>query len=119
MSPSPGGHVGLTGAESPSGRGAHGPLHSVAKWPHGHTPLSRTLTVSESLVGLLREYNDIFAWSHDEMPGIPLTLATHRLAVDATFKPVKQKRRHFNTKQNALVQEEVDKLLKARFITES
>ena len=24
--------------------------------------------VRESLVGLLKEYNDIFAWSHDEMP---------------------------------------------------
>ena len=53
------------------------------------------------------------------MPGIPLSLATHRLAVDATFKPVKQKRRHFNAERNAAVQEDVDKLLKARFIRES
>ncbi|KAI9192435.1 hypothetical protein LWI28_022919 [Acer negundo] len=36
--------------------------------------------VRENLVGLLREYNDIFAWSHDEMPSIPLNLATHRAA---------------------------------------
>ena len=45
--------------------------------------------VKEDLIELLREYNDIFAWSHEEMPGIPFSLATHRLAVDATFKPVK------------------------------
>ncbi|KAK0574494.1 hypothetical protein LWI29_024540 [Acer saccharum] len=75
--------------------------------------------VRKSLVELLEEYSDIFAWSHDEMPGIPLNLATHRLAVDATFKLVKQKRRHFNAEWNAAVQEEVDKLLKARFIKES
>ena len=75
--------------------------------------------VKEDLIELLREYNDIFAWSHEDMPGIPLSLATHRLAVDATFKPVKQKRRHFNTERNAAVQEEVDKLLKAGFIRES
>ncbi|KAK0587241.1 hypothetical protein LWI29_019637 [Acer saccharum] len=72
-----------------------------------------------NLVKLLKEYNDIFAWSHDEMPGIPLNLTAHWLAVDATFKLVKQKRRHFNAERNAAVQEEVDKLLKARFIRES
>ena len=75
--------------------------------------------VKGGLVELLREYNDIFAWSHEDMPGIPLSLATHRLAVDATFKPIKQKRRHFNAERNAAVQEEVDKLLKAGFIRES
>ena len=46
--------------------------------------------VKKDLVKLLREYSDIFSWSHEEMPGIPLGLATHRLAVDATFKPIKQ-----------------------------
>ena len=45
--------------------------------------------VKRDLVKLLREYSDIFAWSHEEMPGIPLSLASHRLAVDATFKPIK------------------------------
>ena len=45
--------------------------------------------VREILVGLLKEYNEIFAWSHDEMPSIPLTLSTQRLAMDATFKLVK------------------------------
>ena len=49
--------------------------------------------VKRGLVELLREYNDIFAWSHEDMPGIPLSLATHRLAVDATFKPIKQKKK--------------------------
>ncbi|KAI9173678.1 hypothetical protein LWI28_004761 [Acer negundo] len=53
------------------------------------------------------------------MPGIPLSLAIHRLAIDASIKPVKQKRRYFNAEQNAAVQEEVDKLLKAGFIRES
>ena len=53
------------------------------------------------------------------MPGIPISLATHRLEVDATFKLVKQKRRHFNAEQNAAVQEKIDKLLKAEFVRES
>ena len=53
------------------------------------------------------------------MLGVPLNLTTHRLVVDTTFKPVKQKRRHFNAERIPMVQEEVDKLLKARFIRES
>ena len=48
--------------------------------------------IKGDLIKLPREYIDVFAWSHEEMPGIPLSLATHRLAIDATFKPVKQKR---------------------------
>ncbi|KAK0596932.1 hypothetical protein LWI29_020323 [Acer saccharum] len=75
--------------------------------------------IRRSLIELLEEYNDIFAWNHDEMPSIPLNLAVHRLAVDATVKPVKQKRRHFNSERNIAVQGEVDKLLKAGFIRES
>ncbi|KAK0588280.1 hypothetical protein LWI29_037133 [Acer saccharum] len=42
---------------------------------------------------VLRDYNDVFAWSYEEIPGIPPNLAAHRLNVDPTFKPVKQKKR--------------------------
>ena len=48
--------------------------------------------LKEGMIKLFSEYNDIFAWIHDEMPDIPLALATHRLTVDTTFKLVKQKR---------------------------
>ncbi|KAI9170293.1 hypothetical protein LWI28_025602 [Acer negundo] len=47
--------------------------------------------VKEDLIKLLKEYNDIFAWTHEEIPDIPLSLATYRLAIDETIKPMKQK----------------------------
>ena len=50
-----------------------------------------------ALQELLQEYNDVFAWSHEEMPGIPTHLASHRLNVDPTFKPVKQKKEIFQS----------------------
>ncbi|KAK0599434.1 hypothetical protein LWI29_005254 [Acer saccharum] len=68
---------------------------------------------------VIRDYNDVFAWSHEEMPSIPPNLATHRLNVDPTFKPVKQKKRYFNLNRNSAVQREVDKLLRAGFIREA
>ena len=61
--------------------------------------------VKKDLIKLLKEYSDIFAWSHEEMLGIPLNRDTHRLAMDATFKPMKQKRIHFHAEWNAAVYE--------------
>ncbi|XP_071933618.1 uncharacterized protein [Coffea arabica] len=47
----------------------------------------------EGLKALLREYSQVFAWTIEDMPGIPTDLAVHHLNVDPRFKPVKQKKR--------------------------
>nr|XP_027067812.1 uncharacterized protein LOC113693479 [Coffea arabica] len=49
----------------------------------------------EGLKALLREYSQVFAWTVEDMPGIPTDLAVHHLDVDPNFKPVKQKKRSF------------------------
>ena len=41
------------------------------------------------LVALLKEYNDVFAWSHQEMPSLSLNLVVHKLKVDPNAKPMK------------------------------
>ncbi|KAJ9547608.1 hypothetical protein OSB04_020151 [Centaurea solstitialis] len=38
---------------------------------------------------------DCFAWSHEDMAGIDPDIISHKLNVDPTFKPIKQKRRKF------------------------
>ena len=62
------------------------------------------------------EYNDIFAWSHEDMLGIDPRIMCHRLTIDKGHKPVKQKRRVFNQERYKTIYDEVDKLLKAGFI---
>ncbi|XP_019184570.1 PREDICTED: uncharacterized protein LOC109179515 [Ipomoea nil] len=52
----------------------------------------------------------IFAWGPKDMPGIDRSIISHRLAVDPSFKPVKQKRRHLSAERRAFVKTEVDKL---------
>ena len=42
----------------------------------------------------------------------------HRLNVDPTMRPIRQKRRTFNTERYVIIEEEVQKLRKARFIQE-
>lgn len=51
------------------------------------------LILHEELIILLREYQDCFAWSHDDMAGIDPTIITHQLQVDPNFTPVKYKMR--------------------------
>ena len=47
------------------------------------------------LTHFLRQNKDVFAWKQQDMRGIDLTIITHRLNVNPSFKPVKQKRRSF------------------------
>uniref|UniRef100_A0A2N9EKX3 Uncharacterized protein n=1 Tax=Fagus sylvatica TaxID=28930 RepID=A0A2N9EKX3_FAGSY len=74
--------------------------------------------MKESLVQFLKSNKDVFAWSHEDMPGIDPSIISHKLNVDPSLRPVKQKRRVFAPERNNAIMEEVDKLLAANFIRE-
>ena len=67
----------------------------------------------------LKEHMDVFAWSHEDMPDINLSVIIHRLNIDPTYKHVIQKHCGFNLKQHTAISEEVSKLFKAKFIREA
>ena len=73
----------------------------------------------EKLITFLREHHDVFAWSHSDMPGIPPSLSCHKLNVSPHNKPVKQKHHAFNQERYDAIEQEVDRLLAARFIRET
>jgi hypothetical protein len=50
------------------------------------------------------------------MPGTDPSIIVHKLNVDPNYRPVKKMRRTFDAEQNQAVAEEVEKLLKVRFI---
>ena len=62
--------------------------------PSVHKPvsISASLSVEEKmhLVELLKEYQDVFAWQYDEIPGIDQKLVAHSLNVEPGTKPVVQ-----------------------------
>ncbi|XP_077230952.1 uncharacterized protein LOC143864018 [Tasmannia lanceolata] len=70
------------------------------------------------LTQFLQDNADVFAWTPADMPGINLEVSTQRLGVDPTYRPVKQKRRHFALERRQAIKEEVERLLKADFIRE-
>ena len=51
--------------------------------------------IRDSIVQFLRENADVFAWSHDNMPGISTEVIVHKLNVNPSIRPIKQKRRVF------------------------
>ena len=74
--------------------------------------------IKTSITRLLREYKDIFAWSHKDMLGIDTKVISHYLAVSPESRPVIQKRRLFNPDRSAAIKKEVEKLLAAGSIRE-
>ena len=70
----------------------------------------------EQLVALLQKYRDVFAWTYDEMPGLDPGLVVHFLNVDPGIRPVVQPAKVFHIEVEALIIQEVKKLLTAGFI---
>ena len=72
----------------------------------------------EEIVSFLKDNHDVFAWSHEDMLGIPASIIQHCLKVDPERKPIQQRRRVFAPERNKAVMDEVNKLLAANFIRE-
>uniref|UniRef100_A0A2N9H4C4 Uncharacterized protein n=1 Tax=Fagus sylvatica TaxID=28930 RepID=A0A2N9H4C4_FAGSY len=62
--------------------------------------------MKESLVQFLKDNKDVFAWSHEDMPGINPSIISHKLNVDPSLRPIKQKRRVFAPERNNAIMEE-------------
>ncbi|KAL5578025.1 hypothetical protein UlMin_019724 [Ulmus minor] len=60
---------------------------------------SLTRQLRTDLINFLRDHHDVFAWSHEDMPGIDPKVIVHRLNIDPSFRPVKQKQRTFNAER--------------------
>ncbi|KAL0409436.1 UNVERIFIED_CONTAM: Retrovirus-related Pol polyprotein from transposon, partial [Sesamum radiatum] len=54
----------------------------------------------------LQRNADIFAWTPQDLEGIDPQVITHHLNIDPSYKPVKQKKRHFGPKKDKIIQAE-------------
>ena len=61
----------------------------------------------QDLVQFLKKSNDVFTWSHEDMPGIDPSVITHRLNVYPSSKPIRQRKRVFAPKWDNAIKEEV------------
>jgi hypothetical protein len=87
--------------------------------PETQRPISISASLSTkertSLVKLLKEYQDVFAWQYNEMPGLDPGLVAHALNVEPGTRPVVQPMQTFHPEVEAQIIKEIQKLLAARF----
>ena len=74
--------------------------------------------IKQDIVQFLKKNIDVFAWSHEDMPGIDLSVITHCLNVYPFSKPVLQKKKVFAPEWDNAIKEEVQKLTTSKFIRE-
>ena len=74
--------------------------------------------IRQELITFLRSNRDVFAWSHEDMPGIDPSVMVHRLNISPSFPPVRQKKRVFAPEREQAIAEEIRKLQKVSFIKE-
>ena len=76
------------------------------------------LTEEALLISTLKEYKDVFAWSYKDLKGIDPTICQHTIPMKDTAKPSRQRPYTYNDNFAKKIQEEIDKLLEAKFIYE-
>ena len=67
---------------------------------------------------VISRHLDAFAWSASDMSGIDPDFLCHHLSMDATVRPVRQRRRKFKEERQLVIREETQKLLSAGHIRE-
>ncbi|XP_070029012.1 uncharacterized protein [Nicotiana sylvestris] len=73
-------------------------------------------TEKEEYIRFLKEYEDIFAWSYDDMSGLSTSIVAHKLPTNPMCPPVKQKLRKFKPDMSLKIKEEVTKKIKAKVL---
>ena len=74
--------------------------------------------VHQAIITFLKDNQDVFTWSHEDMPGIDPSVMVHRLNVLPSFSPIYQKKQVFAQERDQAIVEEVHKLQEADFIRE-
>ena len=72
--------------------------------------------VREELMALLRDYQDIFIWSYQDMPGLNSEIMQHRLSLNPGCSSMKQKLRRMKPEMSLKIKEEVKKQFDAGFL---
>jgi hypothetical protein len=67
-------------------------------------------------VELLGEFQDVFSWSYENIPGFDPGLIQHAIPIKEVIKPIRQKHRPINPAPDVTIQKGLEKILKAGII---
>ena len=68
-----------------------------------------TAPIREELMALLKNYQDIIAWSYQDIPGLSFDIVQHRLPLNPECSPIEQKLRRMKPETSLKIKEEVKK----------
>ena len=74
------------------------------------------LTTRTKLIDLLQKYQDVFAWSYQDMPGLDIDIVVHKLPIKPRCKPIRQKLKRMKPEMLLKIKEEAKKQFDAGFI---
>ncbi|XP_073138200.1 uncharacterized protein [Henckelia pumila] len=82
--------------------------------------IARDLEVGlmDQLKACLAKNTDVFAWSSQELTGIPSQVAEHKLNILPGARVIKQKKRHFGAEKDKVIADQVRELKEAGHIRE-
>ncbi|KAM2808647.1 hypothetical protein FF1_043863 [Malus domestica] len=92
---------------------------SISKdYPYHMVKIDTTLSppIRLALISFLQENTEVFAWSYEDMPGISLDIICHHLSIDPKTKPLRQKRRSYDTERFEAMKAEVEKFKGIGFV---
>ena len=83
---------------------------------HVHIGKNYSIDETEEYKALFKEFQDIFSWSYEEIPGIDSSIVVHEIKTCPTARLVRQKLRQVHPRKATAIKAEVKKILKAGFI---
>ncbi|GFY93718.1 hypothetical protein Acr_09g0001640 [Actinidia rufa] len=97
------------------------PISIHPDYPDRHIMIGTELTdeLRFALVNFLKKNYDVFAWSQGDVPSIDPEIAMHKLFTNPESSPVRQKRRKFAPERLKVIEDEVDKLIRANVVREA
>ena len=75
-----------------------------------------SLNYKERYIKLFKDYNDVIAWSYEDLKAYDVSIIQHKIPLKEGIKPFKQKLRQINPLLLPLIEKEVKKLLDAKII---
>jgi hypothetical protein len=65
---------------------------------------------------LFKEFKDVFAWTYNNLKGIALELAQHRIELNSSIPLTHQARYKLNPNYVVAIKQDIDKLLAIKFV---
>ncbi|XP_070042800.1 uncharacterized protein [Nicotiana tomentosiformis] len=81
-----------------------------------HISIHLSSSEKEEYVRFLKEYEDIFSWSYDDMTGLRTSIVAQKLPTNPMCPPVKRKLRKYKSDMSLKIKEEVTKQIKSKVL---